>query len=376
MQTADFAIEADGLTRRFGTVEALARVSLKIRRGEFFSLLGPSGCGKTTLLRLIAGLDLPDEGSLKICTRDVAGVPAHKRPVNTVFQSYALFPHMTVRENVAFGLRMKKIPPPQIAERTGRAMELVQISELAGRRPAQLSGGQKQRVALTRALVNEPEVLLLDEPLGALDLKLRKELQVELHALQRRLGITFVYVTHDQDEALVMSDRIAVMNAGRVEQMDDAQALYERPRTRFVAQFLGSCNLIEAEVESIGENVLTAQTGLGTLTVNAPLTPSLSPSDGERVSSKTPHVRDKIALAIRPEKISFTGKDDATSGNCVSARIEDLAYSGAETRYRLRTNECVLNVVALNVRTGQHGLKIGDVVTCSLPATALIVLED
>ena len=222
------AIEAHGLVRRFGAIEALANVSLEIRKGEFFSLLGPSGCGKTTLLRIVAGLDWPDAGSLKIAGRDVADIPAHKRPVNTVFQSYALFPHMNVRDNVAFGLRMTRVPPAEITERVERVMTLVQIPELSDRRPAQLSGGQKQRVALARALVNEPEVLLLDEPLGALDLKLRKQLQVELHQLQRRLGITFIYVTHAQDEALVMSDRIAVMNGGSIEQMDNAEDLYER----------------------------------------------------------------------------------------------------------------------------------------------------
>ncbi len=246
-----FAIEAHNLVRRFGQTEALARVSVNIRKGEFFSLLGPSGCGKTTLLRLIAGLDLPDSGALKIGGRDAASIPAHKRPVNTVFQSYALFPHLSVHDNVAFGLRMKKIPAREIAERVERIMALVQITPFADRRPAQLSGGQKQRVALARALVNEPEVLLLDEPLGALDLKLRKELQVELSQLQRRLGITFIFVTHDQEEALVMSDRIAVMNAGKIEQLDGVEELYEQPRTRFVARFLGSCNLLEGCVTQV-----------------------------------------------------------------------------------------------------------------------------
>jgi spermidine/putrescine transport system ATP-binding protein len=355
------AIEAQSLVRRFGTVEAVANVSLTIRKGEFFSLLGPSGCGKTTLLRLIAGLDAPDAGSLKIGGADAASVPAYKRPVNTVFQSYALFPHMTVRDNIAFGLRMKSVPAPQVTERTVRVMSLVQISELADRKPSQISGGQKQRVALARALVNEPQVLLLDEPLGALDLQLRKQLQVELHELQRRLGITFIYVTHDQDEALVMSDRIAVMNAGRIEQMDDAEKLYEHPRTRFVAQFLGSCNLIEAEVESARQNEFIARTQVGPLRVNA--------ADGS-VS------RRKLTLAIRPEKISLAKTCEASGPNHVRAQIEDTVYSGAETHYRLRANGLAISAVAMNAHAGRQGFHIGEEVQCCLPEQALIVLDD
>ncbi len=361
------AIEARGLVRRFGTVEALANVSVDIRKGEFFSLLGPSGCGKTTLLRLIAGLDIPDSGSLKIGGVDVAEIPAHKRPVNTVFQSYALFPHMTVRDNVAFGLRMKKVPSAQIAERVERVMALVQITDLAARKPAQLSGGQKQRVALARALVNEPEVLLLDEPLGALDLKLRKQLQVELHQLQRRLGITFIYVTHDQDEALVMSDRIAVMNSGRIEQLDDAAELYEQPRTRFVAQFLGSCNLIEATVEQRNGSGFTARTELGLLQVV---------SAGANGSAAKHQSGDKLTLAIRPEKIHLAKRDELSFANCVKTRIEDLVYSGAETQYRLRAGDRVLNAVALNARVGHQGFHSGEAVLCYLPEAALILLDD
>ena len=243
MATDIVAIEVENLVRRFGTIEALAHITLTIRRGEFFSLLGPSGCGKTTLLRIISGLDLPDAGVVRIGGIDMRSMPAHKRPVNTVFQSYALFPHLNVYDNVAFGLRMKKLARAEIGRRVRQVMELVDIAALAARRPAQLSGGQQQRVALARAIVNEPQVLLLDEPLGALDLQLRKQLQVELLTLQRRLGITFVYVTHDQEEALVMSDRIAVMRQGKIEQMGASAALYERPRTRFVSQFLGACNI-------------------------------------------------------------------------------------------------------------------------------------
>jgi spermidine/putrescine transport system ATP-binding protein len=361
------AIEAVGLVRRFGRLEALACVSLSVRRSEFFSLLGPSGCGKTTLLRIIAGLDLPDEGALLIGGKDARNIPAHRRAVNTVFQSYALFPHLTVHENVSFGLRMKKVAPPEIRERVRRIMEAVEISDLGDRRPAQLSGGQKQRVALARALVNEPEVLLLDEPLGALDLKLRKQLQVELHQLQRKLGTTFIYVTHDQEEALVMSDRVAVMNAGRLEQMDTAQGLYEQPRTRFVAQFLGSCNLLPGRVLEVTGGRARVETNIGILT-----------ADSEGRSNPRPiRTGDQITLAARPEKIRFAkgGLQDGGT-NTFNAKVEDVIYSGAETRYQLRLPGCCLNAVALNERVSQHGLRVGDNVTCHVDERALIVLED
>ncbi|HZV33178.1 MAG TPA: ABC transporter ATP-binding protein [Verrucomicrobiae bacterium] len=360
-----FAIQAENLVRRFGETEALSRVSLNIRRGEFFSLLGPSGCGKTTLLRIIAGLDSPVEGSLKICGNDAASIPAHKRPVNTVFQSYALFPHLSVRDNVAFGLRMKRIPQAQIAERVDQTMALVQISPFADRRPAQLSGGQKQRVALARAIVNEPEVLLLDEPLGALDLKLRKELQVELSQLQRRLGITFILVTHDQEEALVMSDRIAVMNAGKIEQLDEVEKLYERPRTRFVARFLGSCNLIEATVAQIPANdFAVADAPLGELHFDA------------AKSSRNVGIGEKITLAIRPEKIGLLHSDAPRSRNHFPAKVEEVIYSGAETQYRLRAKELPLSACLLNASVGSHGFEIGQSALVHLPPESLIVLDD
>ncbi len=357
-----FAIELDNVVRRFGRVEALGNVTLCIRKGEFFSLLGPSGCGKTTLLRIIAGLDLPDEGTVRIGGQDVRDVPAHRRPVNTVFQSYALFPHLNVFDNVAFGLRMKKFPPGEIDTRVKRMMALVEIEALAGRKPSELSGGQKQRVALARAVVNEPQVLLLDEPLGALDLKLRKQLQVELHGLQRRLGITFVYVTHDQDEALTMSDRIAVMNAGRFEQLGCCAELYERPRTRFVAQFLGSCNLLEGPVKSRDGSTVCVQTPLGVLQVDSSA-PKRAPAPG-----------DPLTLAIRLEKV---GLNPAGAGaNCFRARIEDAVYSGAETLYLLRSAGQTLKACLMNTRWNQENLRIGDEVTVHLPSGELIVLDD
>ncbi len=357
-----FAVELDQVTRRFGRVQALARVSLAIRPGEFFSLLGPSGCGKTTLLRLIAGLDLPDEGRVKINGADARDTPAHKRPVNTVFQSYALFPHLSVFDNVVFGLRMNKIAPAQITVRARRVMDMVEIAPLADRRPAQLSGGQKQRVALARAIINEPSVLLLDEPLGALDLQLRRQLRADLHALQRRLGITFIYVTHDQEEALSTSDRIAVMNLGRIEQLGIPKELYERPRTRFAAQFLGSCNLLEGTVQSHRDSFVVVQTAAGALTVASASSPQTS-FEGRR-----------LTLAIRPEKVGLNPVD--THINCLRARVADLVYNGAETHYMLRSGDQPLRACLMNARTTHPSLRIGDEITAHLPPEGLILLED
>jgi spermidine/putrescine transport system ATP-binding protein len=246
-------VELRGVGKRFGEVLAVDDLSLDLGRGEFFTLLGPSGCGKTTTLRMIAGFEQPDSGEIRIEGEDVAGLPPYKRPTNTVFQSYALFPHLSVEANVAFGLKRKKVPKDQIAERVRTELERVGLGAEAKRRPAQLSGGMQQRVALARALVNLPKVLLLDEPLGALDLKLRKGLQVELKRIQREVGITFVYVTHDQEEALTMSDRIAVMNGGRVEQVGSPEDVYERPATTFVAGFIGVSNLMPAVVSGPGQ---------------------------------------------------------------------------------------------------------------------------
>jgi spermidine/putrescine transport system ATP-binding protein len=247
------SVELRSVSKRFGDTLAVDDVSLELAGGEFFTLLGPSGCGKTTTLRMIAGFEQPSGGSIRIEGEDVAGLPPHRRPTNTVFQSYALFPHMSVEDNVAFGLRRKRVPKAEIGKRAAAELERVGLAAEAKRRPAQLSGGQQQRVALARALVNLPKVLLLDEPLGALDQKLRKGLQVELKRIQREVGITFVYVTHDQEEALTMSDRIAVMNRGRIEQVADPEQVYERPATTFVAGFIGVSNLMPAVVAGTGE---------------------------------------------------------------------------------------------------------------------------
>jgi spermidine/putrescine transport system ATP-binding protein len=358
------AIEVENLVRRFGDVEALSHVSVKIRKGEFFSLLGPSGCGKTTLLRIVGGLDMPDEGVVRIGGVDAREIPAHKRPVNTVFQSYALFPHMTVYDNIAFGLRMKHVSKRDIAERVKKVMDLVEIAPLANRKPAQLSGGQKQRVALARAVVNEPQGLLLDEPLGALDLKLRKQLQVELLQLQRRLGITFIYVTHDQEEALVMSDRIAVMRAGKIEQMGEAESLYEHPRTRYVSQFLGSCNLIDATVaQRVGAGAMV-QTIMGALRVEFGSNPPAAAQ------------REKFTLAIRPEKVTLLPATEQAGENRVKVRVEELIYIGSETHYVLRAGEQRLTAEAMNVKVGSQGFDIGHEAVVYLPAGGLLVLDD
>jgi spermidine/putrescine transport system ATP-binding protein len=356
------AVEVQGLTRHFGEHVALDDISLAVRQGEFFSLLGPSGCGKTTLLRILAGLDLPDQGSVRIEGVDAGQIAAHRRPVNTVFQSYALFPHMTVRDNVAFGLRMKRVSTALTAERVDRMMDLVQIRLFADRKPAQLSGGQKQRVALARALVNEPRVLLLDEPLGALDLKLRKELQVELSSLQRRLEITFVYVTHDQEEALVMSDRIAVMKAGKIEQVDESHRLYERPRTRFVGQFLGSCNLLDAAVrERRGESV-AVDTAVGPLRLPLGALGTLD--------------RRSFGLAIRPEKVLVLPSSEGAGENRVAARVSQIIYIGSETHYILEVGSARLTAYSLNAGIGAPTYSVGDSCVAALPASSLIVLED
>lgn len=352
MQTAP-AVEVTTVSRRYGNVEALRAVSLSIRPGEFFSLLGPSGCGKTTLLRIIAGLDFPDTGSLRLDGREALAIPPHERPVNTVFQSYALFPHLNVRDNVAFGLRMKRLPRAEIARRVDPILDLVRIKDFAARRPSEISGGQKQRVALARALVNEPKVLLLDEPLGALDLKLRKELQQELRNLQRRTGITFIYVTHDQDEALSMSDRIAVMDHGAIVQLGTPAELYERPRTRFVAQFLGGCNLLPATVHERHGSTATVQTPVGELQL--PLHDS----------------RSAFTLAIRPEKISL---HNGTENHC-TGEITDTTYTGAETHSLVRVGHEVLRVVSVNASSAP-ALQRGQQVKLALPRAALIVLDD
>lgn len=351
------AVRLEGIRKRFGDTVAVAGVDLEIQSGEFFSLLGPSGCGKTTLLRMIAGFDAPDEGRILIAGQDMRGVPPYRRPVNTVFQNYALFPHLTVEQNIAFGLRMKRMPKDQIAKRVGWALELVNMQGLETRRPHQLSGGQKQRVALARALVNEPEVLLLDEPLSALDLKLRQELRVELMNLQERLGITFIFVTHDQEEALVMSDRIAVMNRGKVEQVGPAEDVYELPKTPFVAKFLGDSNLIPA-------------TALEPRRVRTPL--------GEFVLDEEDALTpgQEVLLSIRPEKIRLF-RERPQLPNVFQAQVDDIIYTGSENQYLLKAGGMTLVVDTLNqdiLEPGHDEFTYDEVVWVAMTPEKLVVV--
>jgi len=322
--SSPYSVEIRGVAKRFGDFTAVDSVSIDIRRGEFFSLLGPSGCGKTTLLRMIGGFELPTEGTIAIAGADMTRVPPYKRPVNMVFQHYALFPHLTVEENVAFGMRYRGLDRAREARKTEEALNLVQLSGFGKRRPDQLSGGQRQRVALARALALEPEVLLLDEPLGALDQKLRKEVQVQLKHLQRALGITFVFVTHDQEEALTMSDRVAVMNRGRVEQMDEASRVFERPATEFVANFMGASNFFAARVRE-------AQPGFVALDLAAGGQMRLAPN-GTRFQRG-----EEVRFIVRPEKLDLRGRDLSTHGvPSVAVRIEDRVYQGVSTVWVVR----------------------------------------
>ena len=317
------SIELRDLFKRFGDVVAVDGVSLSVAEGEFLTLLGPSGCGKTTTLRMIGGFELPSAGTIAIGGEAMGNRPPYSRPVNTVFQNYALFPHLSVAKNVAYGLEMARVPKAERARRVGEALEMVRLPGVDGRKPAELSGGQQQRVALARALVNRPRVLLLDEPLGALDLKLRKTMQAELKRLNRETGATFVYVTHDQDEALTMSDRIAVMNAGRVLQLGSPAEIYERPRTRFVADFIGDTNVLDGTLRSAAGAIAEVDVpGVGTLRVRLP--------DGGGIFPGA------VTVAIRPEKLVPVDGDAAPAGwNTLSGTVTDSVYRGTHTHHTL-----------------------------------------
>ena len=324
------AIELVGVEKEFTggghDVRAVEHIDLRIAEGEFFSLLGPSGCGKTTTLRMIAGFEEPTGGQILLHGRDMVGVPPFRRDVNMVFQQYALFPHMDVFENVAFGLRRRKVPRDEIARRVAEALALVELEGREKRRPRQLSGGQQQRVALARALVNRPRALLLDEPLGALDLKLRQAMQLELKRIQREVGITFVYVTHDQEEALTMSDRLVVMNAGRIEQLGDPRELYEYPATRFVANFIGTSNILTGRLERKGD--AWALAGLG------PDQRVLVTDAGQAPQGQ------EVELAVRPEKMVLRGEHDPPPPDRCALRVTvtEVVYLGTSTQYRTVTD--------------------------------------
>lgn len=334
----------EGVNKRFGDVEALKDVNLTVKSGEFFTLLGPSGCGKTTLLRIIAGLELPDTGRVNLGGQEITSLPATKRQVNTVFQSYALFPHLNIFENVAFGLRSRKVEDGEVKKRVDKRLEMLGLMDMNNRYPDQLSGGQKQRVALARALVNEPEILLLDEPMSALDAKLRTQVQEDLRRIQRRLGRTFLLVTHDQSEALVCSDRLAVMHEGRVVQHGTPEAVYDYPQNRFVAEFLGAANLIKGEKVQGG---VKTQYGLLHLEEDPPWASGM--------------------LAIRPEWIRIT--DTPPKENGVKATVTEVIYRGTNFDLWLEPGP-------LRVRTSSYKhFKPGDEVWLELAAGELVVLD-
>ena len=357
--TEKLAVEARNVVKAFGAgetaVRALDDVSVGIRQGEFFTLLGPSGCGKTTLLRLIAGFEMPTDGLILLDGQDITWLPPNKRPVNTVFQSYALFPHLTVAQNVSFGLEMLGKPAAEVKARTERMLALVKLEALAGRKTSQLSGGQQQRVALARALAPQPKVLLLDEPLSALDLKLRKEMQIELKRLQTETGITFVFVTHDQEEALTMSDRIGVMSAGKLQQVGSAQDIYTRPVNRFVASFIGETNFIPARREGAALRL-----GEGHA---IPLPPGVSPPEGRA-----------LTVTVRPEQVRLCEASDA---DALPATVTALVYFGTDTHCHMVLKDGTEVVARLqSPASGDSGLSKGQTVAFRFAPGAVQVLED
>ena len=363
MATERSAVEARNVTKIFGSgpdaVRALDNVSIQIRENEFFTLLGPSGCGKTTLLRLIAGFELPTEGEILLDGDRVGHLPPNKRLVNTVFQSYALFPHMTVRQNIAFGLEMRGVDRAKIAPTVKEMLQLVQLAGYENRRPSQLSGGQQQRVALARALANHPKVLLLDEPLSALDLKLRQGMREELKRLQQKTGITFVFVTHDQEEALTMSDRIAVMDRGHIQQLGNPQEIYEQPINRFVADFIGDTNFIRAQVTSL-------QKGQARCRGSSGLEFDCSAIDAARTGGE-------VTLALRPEKIRL-GKAERSAG---SGKVVQATYVGTDTNYVVELGDAShLDVRVQNALDGHARFQIGDLVAIDVPSGAARMLVD
>ncbi len=354
-------VELRNVTKRFGSFTAVTDIQLTIQAGEFLTFLGPSGCGKTTLLRMISGFETPTEGSVWLDAADVTHLPPYRRDVNQVFQSYALFPHLTVEENIGFGLRMKKVAKSELAERVREVVQLVALGGMEGRKPSQLSGGQRQRVALARAIVCRPKVLLLDEPLSALDAKLRQAMQVELKRLQKKLGITFVFVTHDQEEALTMSDRIAVVNKGRIEQLGDSADIYHSPQTTFVANFIGQANILEARV--------VADEGRFTRLRLTPDVEVLVPSD-----SRLAGITD-LLVSIRPEKIHLQ-KTKPAGDNVFEAEVDEELFKGALDELSLRTTGgLALTAIVANESATQEIFHKGEKVWCSLHPSDIVVVR-
>lgn len=349
MSESPLSIELRNVTKSYGDTKVVQEMNLQIQKGEFFSFLGPSGCGKTTTLRMIGGFEQPTSGSIFLDGKAVQGTPPYLRNVNTVFQSYALFPHMSIFDNVAFGLKMKNVTGTMLKTRVEDALKTVKLTDMGNRKPGQLSGGQRQRVALARAIVNRPSVLLLDEPLSALDLKLRRAMQIELKELQANLGITFIFVTHDQEEALTISDRIAVMSQGRVEQVGRPTDIYESPSSRFVADFIGTTNFLPGKVESVSETSLKVGTAWGVLSCAA--NPSLS-------------VGQEVMLSVRPEKISLGSSVNGAAENRMEGTIHEIIYLGTATHYIVTLPDGPrITIFAQNGQfaqtTARHGERVG-----------------
>jgi putrescine transport system ATP-binding protein len=363
---ADPFIRIEGVSKRFGTFQAVDKVSLSIRKGEIFGLLGGSGCGKTTLLRMLAGFEDPTEGRIWLDGQDMTGVPPYERPVNMMFQSYALFPHMTVEKNIAYGLKHERMTDAQRKDRVREMLDLVQLTQFASRKPHQISGGQRQRVALARALARQPKLLLLDEPLAALDKKLREHTQFELMNIQHKTGVTFVVVTHDQEEAMTLSDRIAVMDKGQVRQIGSPTEIYEYPNSRFVANFIGSITFFDAVVREIGEDQATVDVPAMGGVVTARAIPGLAPGQ-------------PIVLALRPEKVTIS-RERPPAENVVAGTVQDLGYFGKDSLYRVELpGGQVMSVNSVNARRAREIDRVAvweDKVWLSFEPDSAILLKD
>ncbi len=364
------SVELSNVYKDYGTTRAVDGISLQVQQGEFLTLLGPSGCGKTTTLRMIGGFEFPTAGAIAIDGTIMGNRPPYRRPVNTVFQNYALFPHMTVGQNVGYGLEMAGVPKPERQRRVAEVLDLVRLPQVENRKPSQLSGGQQQRIALARALVNRPRVLLLDEPLGALDLKLRKAMQLELKSLNREVGITFVYVTHDQDEALTMSDRIAVMNAGKILQLGDPREIYEHPRSRFVADFIGETNILAGQLEHVDGEIAT---------IGIPGVGEVRATVGS--DRKTGITGDPADVIIRPERMSLHHPADLHPAhddeNRLDGEIVDAIYLGTHTQFVVRfADEQTSTVHVQNSSDAKRDFSIGDAAALRFSIASASLLDD